>query len=77
MKNDSPGWVRDTAMEALNWQITVAILGAVCTVLMVVLIGIFLAWLLYVLNFILCIVAAIAVSGRKPFRYPFAIRLIK
>jgi uncharacterized Tic20 family protein len=77
IKKDSPGWVLDSAREALNWQITVLIAAVVCTVLMFVLIGIFLFWALMLTNLVLCILAAVKTSSRQAYRYPFCLRLLK
>ena len=64
------------AKEALNFQITVLIGYVICGVLAVILIGAFLAWLLWLANLILCIVAAVKVSSDGSYRYPFALRLV-
>ena len=64
------------AKEALNFQITVLIGYVICGVLAVILIGALLAWLLWLANLILCIVAAVKVSSDGSYRYPFALRLV-
>ncbi|GAB3783168.1 DUF4870 domain-containing protein [Dyella agri] len=64
------------AKEALNFQITVVIGYVICGVLAVILIGALLAWLLWLANLILCIVAAVKVSSDGSYRYPFALRLV-
>jgi len=64
------------AKEALNFQISVLIGYVICGVLAVILIGALLAWLLWLANLILCIVAAVKVSSDGSYRYPFALRLV-
>ena len=67
----------DQAREALNFQITVFIAGLVCAILMFVLIGIFLIWILMLVNLVFCIIAAVKCSNGVAYRYPLTIRLIK
>src|SRR6185312_9597769 len=64
------------AKEALNFQISVLIGYVICGVLTIILIGALLAWLLWLANLILCIVAAVKVSSDGSYRYPFALRLV-
>jgi uncharacterized Tic20 family protein len=67
-------YVQDQAREALNWSITAILLSIA---LFITVIGIFLLWIVPILNFIFCILGVIASSSGKPFRVPFALRLIK
>lgn len=76
MKRDESAFVMDQAKEALNFNITVAILGIVCAILWLVLIGIFLLSALIVFWLIVTIVAAIKANEGVRFRYPFAFRLV-
>lgn len=76
-KGQTMPFVAEQAKESLNFQITVFLLGLVFVVLAFVLIGFVLLWLLGVANLILVIIAAIQVSGGKPYRYPFCLRLVK
>jgi uncharacterized Tic20 family protein len=76
IKKDDP-YVVDQTKEALNWSIT-AILGyCVGFVLMIIFIGVLVFLVVGICNLIFCIMGAIAGSSGKPFRVPFAIRLIK
>jgi uncharacterized protein len=75
-KDKSP-FVADQALEALNFQITMAIGAFACIILMLIVIGIFMIWVLGIVNLVLCIIAAIKASSGEQFRYPFALRLIK
>lgn len=67
----------DHGKEAVNWQITFFIFYVISVVLMLVLVGFVLLPLLYIVNVIFSILAALAAYRRQPFRYPFAIRLLK
>lgn len=62
--------------EALNFQLTVTIVSLLCSVLVFVGIGIFLLILLWIVDVILVIVAAVKTSGGEVYRYPFSWRLI-
>jgi uncharacterized Tic20 family protein len=75
--NPSKAWLNDQSKEALNFQITVLITYFVCTVLAFILIGGFLALLVWVANLVLCILAGIKANEGVSYRYPFALRLIK
>lgn len=82
-KKDSLPFVDDQAKEALNFNITMAIIGLVLVVLTAVTFGvgivltlpagfiIGIAWL------ILVIMAAIKANEGEKYRYPFCLRLIK
>jgi len=83
VKKDSMPFVDDQAKEALNFNITVAIIGVILLVLSIITFGIGLllaipagivigvAWL------VLTIIAAIKANEGTRYRYPFALRLIK
>jgi uncharacterized protein len=74
-KGQSMPFVAEQARESLNFQITVFLLGLVCILLMLVLIGFLMIWVLGVLNIIFVIIAAVTVNDGKPYRYPFAWRI--
>ncbi len=76
-KGRSMPFVADQAVESLNFQITVFLLGLAFAVLAMVLIGFALLWMLGVVNLVLVIVATVQVSDGKPYRYPFCLRLVK
>ncbi|RDS86806.1 DUF4870 domain-containing protein [Dyella psychrodurans] len=69
-------YLTSEAKEALNFQITITIAGIACTILQVILIGFLLMGVLWFVNLIFCIVAAVKVSSDGHYRYPFALRLI-
>ena len=70
-------FVNDQAVEALNFQITIAIAYLACMVLSVVLIGALLMPLVWIVNLVFCILAAVKANEGVRYRYPFALRLIK
>ncbi len=70
-------FVAEQAKESLNFQITVFLLGIVFFLLVFVIIGIVLLWILGLVNVVLVIIAAVTVSGGRPYRYPFCLRLVK
>jgi uncharacterized protein len=77
MNKDSSKFVGEQAKEALNFQITMLIGLFACWMLVFFLIGIFLIPVLLIVNFIFCLLGAMSASKGKPYRYPFAIRLLK
>jgi uncharacterized Tic20 family protein len=74
IKKDGDGWVADSVREALNWQITVAIVGVVLAITVV---GLLLLWIVGLVNVVFCIIAAVKAGDRIAWRYPVAIRLLK
>jgi len=75
-RRDQEGFVAAQAREALNFQITIAIALVASIMLKVILIGILLVPILFVVNFVFCIIAAISASKGHAYRYPFALRLV-
>jgi hypothetical protein len=78
MHKDRPdkAYLTGEAKEALNFQITVLIAWVACWILKIILIGFFLMAVLWLVNLIFCIVAAVKVSSDGHYRYPFALRLV-
>jgi len=76
IKNKDSQFIAAHARESLNFQITILILYFICMILVLILIGVFLVWMVGVINVILAVVAAIRASENKLYRYPFNIRLI-
>lgn len=78
MNKDRPekAYLVSEAKEALNFQITILIGYVICWILTVIVIGVFLTWVLWITNLVLCIVAAVKVSASGTYRYPFALRLV-
>ncbi|HEY0489517.1 MAG TPA: DUF4870 domain-containing protein [Telluria sp.] len=71
------GMTKDNARESLNFQITVMLAYFLCMVLALVLIGIFMMWIVFIADLVLCIVAAVKTSNGESYRYPMTLRLIK
>jgi uncharacterized Tic20 family protein len=70
-------YVQDQSKEALNWSIT-AIIGYFAGVILTfILIGVLVLMAVGICHLVFCILGAVAASNGKPFRAPFAIRLIK
>lgn len=83
VKKDSMPFVDDQAKEALNFNITLAIVYVILTILGFATLGIgfIIAMPLMVLigiaALVFIIIAAIKANGGVAYRYPFALRLIK
>ena len=77
VKRDTLPFAADQAKEALNFNITVMIAGAICWILVFVLIGFVLLWALAIVWIVFTILAAIKANEGVTYRYPFALRLIK
>ena len=69
-------WLNDQAREALNFQITIAIGWVIAVVLSAIAIGFLLYPVLWIINLIFCILAAVKANEGVAYRYPFALRLI-
>lgn len=74
--NESP-YTRYHAVEALNFQITLAIGYVAASVLSAVLIGFFIFPVLFIVNLVFCIMAGLAANKGETYKYPFALRLVK
>ena len=77
-------WKRDESpeidahgKEAVNFQISMLIYNAIAAMFCLVLIGFFFLAVLWVLNAVFVIIAAIQASDGKFFRYPMTIRFIQ
>lgn len=76
LKKDDSAYIADQAKEALNFQITVAVAMFIAQMLLWVLIGFALIPLVWLLNIVFCIIAAISTSKGEKYRYPLCLRLI-
>jgi uncharacterized Tic20 family protein len=76
VKRDESGFVADQTKEALNFQITIAIAMLASIMLKLLLIGFLLVPIVFIINFVFCIIAAVSASKGTAYRYPFALRLI-
>ncbi|HVN46405.1 MAG TPA: DUF4870 domain-containing protein [Steroidobacteraceae bacterium] len=76
-RRDESEFVAAHAKEALNFNVTV-LLGALgCMLLMRVFVGFLFGTALFVGWLVLMLIAAIKASEGHPYRYPFALRLVK
>lgn len=74
--NESP-YTKYHSVEALNFQITIAIGYVAASILSAVIIGVFLFPVLLIVNLIFCIMAGMAANKGETYKYPFALRLVK
>jgi uncharacterized Tic20 family protein len=83
VKKDSMPFVDDQAKEALNFNITLAIIGLVLVVVTVLTLGIGIfvtapiGIIVGIAALVFIIIAAIKANEGERYRYPFALRLIK
>jgi len=75
-RNDAPE-LDAHGKEAVNFQISMLIYNAVAAVFCLILIGFVFLAILWVLNAVLVIIAAIQASDGKFYRYPMTIRFIQ
>lgn len=76
LKKDDSEYIAAQAKEALNFQITVLLAQFVAGILIFILVGFLLLAIIWVINVVLCIIAAISTSKGESYRYPFTLRLI-
>ncbi len=77
IKKDESPYVKKHAMEALNFQISIAIYFFASFILMFVIIGIFTMIGVAILAFVCAIIATVQANEGKFFKYPLTIRLLK
>ncbi len=79
LKKDSSVFVAEQAKEALNFQITLLLLGLACGVLAILSCGMLIPLLFVpaILQVVFAIVAGLSVRDGRRYRYPFAIRLLQ
>lgn len=77
--NPSKPFVVDQAKEALNFQITIGIASIVAVILTIISFGLlfFLPTLVWIVDVVFCIIAAVKANNGETYRYPFTLRLIK
>lgn len=76
LKKEDSAYLADQAKEALNFQITVLIASFIAGILIWLLIGFILLPIIWLLNIVFCITAAISSSKGELYRYPICLRLI-
>ena len=77
LKKEEFPLVADQGKEAMNFQITVAILFVLSLVLMLVCVGIVLLTAVGIFDLVFVIIAAIKANEGARYRYPLCIRVIK
>ncbi|HLM52181.1 MAG TPA: DUF4870 domain-containing protein [Pseudoxanthomonas sp.] len=77
--NLAKSFVTDQSKEALNFQITFALVYIVAMIVVMVSLGLlfFLPMLVWVANLVMCILAGVKANNGEAYRYPFALRLVK
>jgi uncharacterized Tic20 family protein len=73
---DRDQFVKDQSVEALNFQITIAIGFVASSVLMIVLIGFFTFFAVWIAALVFSIIGGMAANRGENYRYPFTLRLI-
>ncbi len=76
LKKDDSVYVSNQAKEALNFQITILLAYFISWMLAIVLIGFLFVGIVWLINIVFCIIAAISTSKGEAYRYPFCLRLI-
>lgn len=77
VKRDESPEIDAHGKEALNFQISMLIYNVIAAVFCLILIGFIFLAILWVLNAVLVIIAAIQASDGKFYRYPMTIRFIQ
>ncbi|MGC8466849.1 MAG: DUF4870 domain-containing protein [Acidithiobacillus sp.] len=76
-KDSASPWLRSQILEALNFQITLLIAYLISGILAMLLVGLVFFGLLFLVNIVFCILAAVQSSSGADYRYPIALRLLK
>ncbi len=76
-KRQQSAFVREQALESLNFNITVSLAGLVSEIARVIYIGLLLGLLVFIAWIALTLIAAIKASEGVHYRYPFALRFVK
>ena len=77
IKKDDMPFASDQGKECLNFQISMLIYVIISAILIIILIGVAFLVILYVMNIILTIIAAIKANEGVPYRYPLTMRFVK
>jgi uncharacterized protein len=77
VRGDRSPFVRQHAVEALNFNLTVLIYVAISVILAILLIGILMLVALGILYVVAVIIGAVRASSGEPYRYPLTIRFVK
>lgn len=77
IKREDHPFIDEQGKEAVNFQITMCIALFISALLIFVAIGIVLLPIVVIVDIVLTIIAGLKAADGEPYRYPFAIRLIK
>ncbi|GGL05993.1 DUF4870 domain-containing protein [Nocardia jinanensis] len=77
MYKDRDEFVRRHAVDALNFQIVLAIAYVVSAALMIVLIGLLLFPIVWIAGIVFSVLAGIAANNGREYKYPFNLSLVK
>lgn len=77
IKKDSMPFVNEQGKEAINFNITLSIIIAICALLFWLIFPIVLAIIIGLAGVVCVIIAAIRTSEGKHYRYPWCIRFVK
>jgi uncharacterized Tic20 family protein len=77
VKKDQSAFIAENAKEALNFNITLAIVGVVCWILVFVFIGVLLFVVLAIYWLAMTILAALKANEGNIYRYGISLRLVK
>jgi uncharacterized protein len=77
VRGDRSPFVRQHAVEALNFNLTVLIYIVISVILAIVLIGLVMLLALGILYVVAVIVGAVRANAGEPYRYPLTIRFVK
>ncbi len=75
LKDRGP-FVRSHSATSLNFQLTLLIAYVVGGVLTIVLVGFFIIFAAYILNIVLCIIAAVKANKGEWYQYPMSIKFV-
>lgn len=76
-KGKESAFVGEQAREALNFQLTMAIVFVVCFVLSFIVIGLLFMAIAVVADLVFVILATVTASKGQLYRYPYTLRLVK
>ncbi|ADB40433.1 conserved hypothetical protein [Spirosoma linguale DSM 74] len=77
IQKDKSAYIDYHGKEAVNFQITIALVSAISFLLMFILIGFVLIWIVGIVWLVFTIIAAIKANNGEYYRYPLTIRFIK
>ena len=74
---DKDKFAKDNCKTALNWAFSSMIYYVISAILILVFIGIFLIWALYIMTVVFSIMAAVKASKGEVWKYPMSIQFFK